>query len=675
MNQLIFFFFFFFFFFFLFGKLCLCDPRATEAALVCTNTTASITARESFVANFLAVMDSFTPLIVRQRYAAVVKGSGDTKVYGFGECMKDLDQGDCNICFAQSKAQIMRCLPFQIGTRGGRLFYDGCYLRYDDYNFFDESLSETDRTVCATKDVGLSNETDFRANVMQLVRNLTLEAPKNDGFFVGSMGKGNNVSVYGLAQCWELVNASACEDCLVNAVSRISSCLPKEEGRVLNAGCYLRYSTNKFYYNSTAPPVGGNRARRKLAIILATTFSTVALVLIIATAIFFVNKKLVKKRQESKQLGALSHLLNKSKLNLSYESLEKATNYFSDTNKLGQGGSGSVYKGTLPNGKVVAIKRLFFNTRQWVDQFFNEVNLISGINHKNLVKLLGCSITGPESLLVYEFVSNQSLHDYLFVRKDVEPLRWEERYKIVLGTAEGLAYLHEESKLRIIHRDIKPGNILLDEDLTPKIADFGLVRLFPEDKTHISTAIAGTLGYMAPEYAVRGMLTQKADVYSFGVLVIEITCGKRNKCFSPDMVCILHMVWNQYEADKLGEVVDPVIEHNFREEACRLLQIGLLCVQASTELRPSMSTIVQMLTDDTCEIPCPTQPPFLSPSSSGFSLNITTSTSNYETESYIQSSGRNTMQSRMVPRWTAFIENVSDKLHEDGLLCVSGITG
>ncbi|MBA0834548.1 hypothetical protein Goarm_006892 [Gossypium armourianum] len=602
MNQLIFYF--FFFFFFLFGKLCLCDPRATEAALVCTNTTASITARESFVANFLAVMDSFTPLIVRQRYAAVVKGSGDTKVYGFGECMKDLDQGDCNICFAQCKAQIMRCLPFQIGTRGGRLFYDGCYLRYDDYNFFDESLSETDRTVCATKDVGLSNETGFRANVMQLVRNLTLEAPKNDGFFVGSMGKGNNVSVYGLAQCWEMVNASACEDCLVNAVSRISSCLPKEEGRVLNAGCYLRYSTNKFYYNSTAPLVGGNRARRKLAIILATTFSTMALVLIIATAIFFVNKKLVKKRQESKQLGALSPLLNKSKLNLSYESLEKATNYFSDTSKLGQGGSGS---------------------------------------------------------------SCLRIHELGTVRKDVEPLRWEERYKIVLGTAEGLAYLHEESKLRIIHRDIKPSNILLDEDLTPKIADFGLVRLFPEDKTHISTAIAGTLGYMAPEYAVRGMLTQKADVYSFGVLVIEITCGKRNKCFSPDMVCILHMVWNQYEADKLGEVVDPVIEHNFREEACRLLQIGLLCVQASTELRPSMSTIVQMLTDDTCEIPCPTQPPFLSPSSSGFSLNMTTSTSNYETESYIQSSGHNTMQSRMVPRWTAFIENVSDKLLEDGV--------
>ena len=179
-------------------------------------------------------------------YAAVVNGTGDTKVYGFGECMKDLDQSDSNICFAQCKTQILRCFPFQLATRGGRLFYDGCYLRYDDYNFFNESLSEGDRTVCATKDVASSNLTVFRANVMQLVRNLSVEAPKNDGFFVGSVSKGN-VSVFGLAQCWELVNGSACEGCLANAVYRITSCLPKEEGRVFNAGCYLRYSTEKFY--------------------------------------------------------------------------------------------------------------------------------------------------------------------------------------------------------------------------------------------------------------------------------------------------------------------------------------------------------------------------------------------------------------------------------------------
>lgn len=179
----------------------------------------------------------------------------------------------------------------------------------------------------------------------------------------------------------------------------------------------------------------------------------------------------------------------------------------------------------MPDGKPVAIKRLVFNTRQWVEHFFNEVNLINDIHHKNLVGLMGCSITGPESLLVYEYIPNLSLLDHLFgcaliselqisssssptheaslteglvpcfsaVRKDVKLLTWETRCKIVLGIAEGLAHLHEGLTLRIIHRDIKLSNILLDEDFTPKIADFGLARLFPEDKTHISTAIAGTL--------------------------------------------------------------------------------------------------------------------------------------------------------------------------------------
>ncbi|KAK6242121.1 hypothetical protein SCA6_007510 [Theobroma cacao] len=516
MNQFLFFFLIFFFFFSLFAKLSLSDPRATEAALVCTNRTASTTERQTFISNYLAVMDAVTPLIVQQRFAAVVNGTGDTKVFGYGECMKDLDQSDCNVCFAQCKTQILRCLPFQLVTRGGRLFYDGCYLRYDDYNFFSESLSEGDRTVCNTSDVASSNQTVFRDYVLQLVRNLSVEAPKNDGFFVGSVSRGN-VSVYGLAQCWELVNKSACESCLANAVSRIRSCLPKEEGRALNAGCYLRYSTEKFYYNSTAPPVIGNRGRRKLAVILATTFSTLALTLIIATAVFCVNKKLVRKRRERKQLGALSHIVNKSKLNFSYESLERATNYFHDSNKLGQGGSGSVYKGTLPNGKVVAIKRLFFNTRQWVDHFFNEVNLISSIYHKNLVKLLGCSITGPESLLVYEYVPNQSLHDYLFV-------------------------------------------------------------------------------------------------------------------------------------DKLCEAVDPIIEDNFLKEASRLLKIGLLCVQAYAEMRPSMSTVVQMLTDDAHEIPQPTQPPFLNSSSTEVSQNIASETYNSQPESYTQCSGNSMTQSMIEPR-------------------------
>ncbi|KAI5352293.1 hypothetical protein L3X38_005184 [Prunus dulcis] len=625
------------------------DPRATEAALMCTNETALMAERQTFVANFLATMDAVTPQIAVQRYAAAVNGTGNNTVYAFGECMKDLSKQDCDVCFAQCKTQILRCLPFQKATRGGRLFYDGCYLRYDDFNFFNQSLSAQDTSVCGRTGFG-GNQSVFKDNALRLVRNLSFMAPKNDGFSVGFVGQGNE-TVYGLAQCWEFVNGSACEECLADTVVRIGSCPPKAEGRVLNAGCYLRYSTQKFYSNNTSTDAAGNGGHRGLAIILAVTAAVFAVVLSIFSVAFFTRKKILKRRKEKKQLGPLLATVNKSQLNFSYEVLERATNYFHDSNKLGQGGSGSVYKGVLPDGKVVAIKRLFFNTRQWVDHFFNEVNLISGIHHKKLVKLLGCSITGPESLLVYEYVPNQSLNDYFTVKNNVKPLRWELRYKIILGTAEGLAYLHEESKVRIIHRDIKLSNILLDEDFMPKIADFGLARLFPEDKTHISTAIAGTLGYMAPEYVVRGKLTEKADVYSFGVLVIEVVCGKRNNCYIPNSVSILHMAWDLYGRGRLCSAVDPLLEGKFdEEEASRLLQIGLLCVQASAELRPAMSLVVKMLTENP-EIPQPTQPPFLNSGSAEFGRQIPSGTFKTLPDSNNTHSSRNSMtQSWIEPR-------------------------
>ncbi|KAF8040783.1 hypothetical protein BT93_B2879 [Corymbia citriodora subsp. variegata] len=595
-----------------FATTSLSDPRANQAALICTNRTAPLPDRRAFVANFVAAMDAVTPQINAQRFASILGGTDNNSVYAFAECMKDLDQTDCNLCVAQAKTQILRCFPFQLGTRGGRLFDDGCYLRYDDYNFSNESLSHQDTTACGKEDFG-GNETMFRSNVVELGRNLSLQAPSSGGFSVGSVIRGN-VSVYGLAQCWQFVNRSECQNCLNDTAVRIGSCPPKDEGRGLNAGCFFMYSTERFFYNRTEP-FRRHEGQQRL-IILATASSALALLLIVAVAAFLIRMKLVRKTREKRQLGLLVDVVNKSRLNFSYELLEKATNYFHQSSKLGQGGSGSVYKGILPDGKPVAIKRLVFNTTQWVEHFFNEVNLISDIEHKNLVKLLGCSITGPESLLVYEYVPNLSLHDHLFAKKNVSPLSWKMRCKIILGTAEGLAYLHEESSLRIIHRDIKLTNVLLDEDFMPKIADFGLARLIPEDATHISTAVAGTLGYMAPEYVVRGKLTEKADVYSYGVLMMEVLCGKKNYTFSRSSFSMLQMVWNLYGSDRLWEAIDPILEGQFQEqEASRLLQIGLLCVQASAELRPSMSVVVKML-NKTSEIAMPTQPPFLNSSQS-----------------------------------------------------------
>ncbi|XP_033130216.1 cysteine-rich receptor-like protein kinase 3 isoform X1 [Brassica rapa] len=590
------------------------DPRGETVAQMCNNRTMTPQQRSLVVTNFLNAMDAVSPLIEARGYGQVVNGTGNLTVYAYGECMKDLDKKDCDLCFAQIKAKVPRCLPFQQITRGGRVFSDGCYVRYDEYNFFNETLSSLDQTNCSEKEITGVNRTLFRDNAAELVKFMSVEAVRNGGFYAGFVDK-RNVAVHGLAQCWEPLTRSGCVECLGKASEQIGSCLGKEEGRALNAGCYMRFSTHKFYNNSGNSTADGNGGHNHLVVILAVTCSVVAFVLLVSAVGFLYRKKRAKKQRENKQLGPLFMLANKSNICFSYENLEKATDYFSDKNKLGQGGSGSVFKGVLRNGKTIAVKRLFFNTKQWVDHFFNEVNLISQINHKNLVKLLGCSITGPESLLVYEYIANKSLHDYLFVRQDVPPLDWAKRFKILLGTAEGMAYLHEESNLRIIHRDIKLSNILLEHDFTPRIADFGLARLFPGDKTHISTAIAGTRGYMAPEYAVRGKLTEKADVYSFGVVMIEVITGRRNNAFSQDATSILQTVWSLYGTSNLVQVVDQVLGDNFNKmEASRLLEIGLLCVQAAFEQRPAMSAVVKMM-KGSLEIPKPTQPPFLNPGS------------------------------------------------------------
>ncbi|XP_021800960.1 cysteine-rich receptor-like protein kinase 2, partial [Prunus avium] len=218
-------------------------------------------------------------------------------------------------------------------------------------------------------------------------------------------------------------------------------------------------------------------------------------------------------------------------------------------------------------------------------------------------RLLGCSCAGPESLLVYEYLPNRSLDRFIFDQESGKTLNWDKRYEIIVGTAEGLVHLHDNSKTRIIHRDIKASNILLDSRLRAKIADFGLARSFEEDKSHISTAIAGTLGYMAPEYLAHGQLTEKVDVYSFGVLILEIVTGRQNNRsksaeYSDSIVTI---TWKHFQAGATEELYDSNLmlqncNDDVKDEILRVVQIGLLCTQESPSLRPKMSKALQMLT-------------------------------------------------------------------------------
>ncbi|XP_065870092.1 probable LRR receptor-like serine/threonine-protein kinase At1g53430 isoform X2 [Euphorbia lathyris] len=279
--------------------------------------------------------------------------------------------------------------------------------------------------------------------------------------------------------------------------------------------------------------------------------------------------------------------------------IKRATNNFDPTFKIGEGGFGPVYKGVLSDGVVIAVKQLSSKSKQGNREFVNEIGMISALQHPNLVKLYGCCIEGNQLLLVYEYLENNCLARALFGPEEHRiKLDWQRRKKIALGIAKGLAYLHEESRLKIVHRDIKATNVLLDKDLNAKISDFGLAKLDEEENTHISTRIAGTIGYMAPEYAMRGYLTDKADVYSFGVVLLEIVSGKSNTNYRPkdEFVYLLDWAYVLQEQGNLLELVDPLLGSNFsKEEARRILTLGLLCTNPSPTLRPSMSSVVNMV--------------------------------------------------------------------------------
>ncbi|WOL15712.1 serine/threonine-protein kinase isoform X3 [Canna indica] len=285
-----------------------------------------------------------------------------------------------------------------------------------------------------------------------------------------------------------------------------------------------------------------------------------------------------------------------------YTELKNATDGFSLANKIGQGGFGSVYKGRLRDGTVVAIKVLSSESKQGTKEFLTEIRVISTIIHENLVRLYGCCVEETHRILVYNYLENNSLASTLLGSSHSSiQFNWRTRVKICVGVARGLEYLHEEVHPHIVHRDIKASNVLLDKDLAPKISDFGLAKLLPDNTTHVTTQVAGTIGYLAPEYAVRGQVTRKSDVYSYGVLLLEIVSGRynTNTMLPYEDQLLLARAWALYEQGKLASIIDSYLTDDLDvEEACRFLKVGLLCTQASMRLRPSMSVVFRMLTGD-----------------------------------------------------------------------------
>ncbi|KAL2980477.1 hypothetical protein AAZX31_13G231400 [Glycine max] len=292
-----------------------------------------------------------------------------------------------------------------------------------------------------------------------------------------------------------------------------------------------------------------------------------------------------------------------------------ATNNFSTANKIGEGGFGPVYRGKLADGQEIAVKRLSKTSKQGISEFMNEVGLVAKLQHRNLVSILGGCTQGDERMLVYEYMANSSLDHFIFDPTQRKFLNWRKRYEIIMGISRGLLYLHQDSKLTIIHRDLKTSNILLDSELNPKISDFGLAHIFEGDHSTVTTKrIVGTVGYMSPEYAANGLLSLKSDVFSFGVIVLEILSGIRNNNFyhSDHERNLLVQAWRLWKEGRAVEFMDANLDlATIRSELLRCLQVGLLCVQKLPKDRPTMSSVVFMLSNESITLAQPKKPEFI----------------------------------------------------------------
>ncbi|KAL0406856.1 UNVERIFIED_CONTAM: G-type lectin S-receptor-like serine/threonine-protein kinase [Sesamum latifolium] len=346
--------------------------------------------------------------------------------------------------------------------------------------------------------------------------------------------------------------------------------------------------------------------KRPIKLILISMVSGVLVSGFINGAILLMTRR--KRREAQKKNEDLELPLFK------WTTIVAATNNFSRENIIGEGGFGPVYRGNLSAEEEIAVKRLSRTSGQGLEEFKTEVILIAKLQHRNLVRLLGCCIEGEERMLIYEYLPNKSLDCFVFDQTQRTLLTWPKRFDIIMGIARGLQYLHHDSRLKIIHRDLKTSNILLDENLNPKISDFGIARTFGENQYVARTKrVVGTYGYMAPEYAVDGKYSVKSDIFSFGVVLLEIVSGKKNRGFehSNHYHSLLGHAWLLWKENKILELMDECMNDTFVEsQVNRCIQVGLLCVQKFAEDRPVMSSVLFMLGTEGAILLEPKEPGF-----------------------------------------------------------------
>ncbi|XVF27796.1 hypothetical protein REPUB_Repub14bG0139800 [Reevesia pubescens] len=606
----------------------------------CIDTSGNFTRNSTYETNLNRLFSSFSSNIANDYgFYNLSSGQGSDRVNSIALCRGDVGSGDCIGCINNAIDQLRNQCPNQ---KEAIIWYDNCMFRYSNRSIF--GIVENGPSFYMWNMNNVTDVDAFNQALGTLMDNLKNNASSGTSlrkFATGSAEVTAFQTVYALVQCTPDLSSIECNSCLSEAIRSIPQCCDRKQGgRVIGPSCNFRFEIERFYNLTTAdtpspsappptppatplspPPSNettsstGKKSNSSRTIIIITVSSVAFVVLLISSCIFiFLRVRKSKVKAEKREADeAVDEIKSAESLQYDFSTINAATNHFSNANKLGQGGFGAVYKGKLATGELIAVKRLSADSGQGDLEFKNEVQLVAKLQHRNLVRLLGFCLEGSERLLIYEFVPNASLDQFLFDPVKRAYLDWERRYKIIGGIARGLLYLHEDSRLRIIHRDLKASNILLDAEMNPKIADFGMARLCAVDQTQGATSrIVGTYGYMAPEYAMHGQFSVKSDVFSFGVLLLEILSGQKNSAFhkGDNVEDLLSCAWRSWKDEKALELVDPSMKNGSKTELMRCIHIGLLCVQENVAERPNMASVVLMLTSYSVTLPLPSQPAF-----------------------------------------------------------------
>nr|XP_043634450.1 cold-responsive protein kinase 1-like [Erigeron canadensis] len=539
------------------------------------------------------------------RYAIARTLLNGESVWGLASCRGYVSNTDCVACFDYAVTQLKVC-----GTvNGANAYYNDCDVRYENINFYADANIRAGAVICGNKTS--HHPSDFRKTTNSLLSDLRTATPKTSNYYAASTRQlsNSNVTVYAIAQCNLNLTQSVCKDCLNSRYNSLDDCLPGTTGRAIDNGCFMRYSKTPFFRPNQTTDItnllGDGDSSKKKSIIGGVVGGVCFLFLIVAFFLWRLRSKNKSSCGRDKTSGSTELLQGPARY--TYDDLKIATNNFSDEYKLGGGAFGEVYKGTFKNGDTIAIKKsVMASTRRGI-HIDDELKIICNVHHRHIIRLLGYCRKGPLLFLVHEYMENGSLDQFLYGDKS-RNLTWRQRFDIIFGTARGLAYLHEQYHVTIIHRDIKTSNILLDNEFQPKIADFGMIRLLPEEMTHLSTKMAGSLdsAYVAPEYAIHGQLSEKVDTYSFGIVVLEIISGKRCRVVKDGEFgsqSLLDHAWNLYECGQHLNLMDDRLDPSEyqAEDAKKIIEIALMCTQSPVSARPAMSEVVALLGDRSLE--------------------------------------------------------------------------